>query len=154
MATRDGYVGSSGSRLSDGVYDRRLPPVQPARTAREAPGRVTLTAGGALLLLLLVGAAGVAVDLLLGPSVDVGTLVSLAVGAFLAALLVRRQGLFLIMIAPPLAYLALTALALVVSGVGFGVAGLAAGVVFGFPTMAVATLVAVLTAGLRLISGR
>lgn len=160
MTARDGYADSYSGRPHDsysgrthGAYGRDQQPSAPGVTPASS-ARVTLTLGGAIVLLLLVGATGAAVDLLLGAHLDVGTLVMLPVGAFLAALLVRRRGLFLVVVAPPLAYLVLTGLALVVSGTGLGLTGLAAGVVFGFPTMAVATLLAVIVAGLRQVTGR
>ena len=105
--------------------------------------------------MFVAGALGAFMDLLLGPVLGLGTLVMLAAGSVLACWLVRRRGLLTVVFAAPLVYLAVSAAAAALAPtLSFSAAGIAAGVVFGFPAMAVATALAVVIAALRQVTGR
>lgn len=123
------------------------------RTAEARPG-LSLTGTGALLLLLAAGAVGAVIDTLLSPALGTATTVLLAVGTLLASWLVRRSALFWIVIAPPLVYLVLVAGSLLAGAGVVGLAGVAAGVVYGFPAMAIATVISVVVAAVRQLGHR
>lgn len=121
---------------------------------RSHPG---LTGAGALLLMFVVAAAGGAIDMFTGP----GGLrrifsISLVVAAALAAFLVRRRGLWVVVISPPLLYLFVSFLSTFAAPSGvfdsaskMG-AALVGWLVYGFPEIAASTGVAAVVAGLRL----
>lgn len=117
------------------------------------PARVTLTGAGAVLLLVAAGSVGAAVDLLFGPALGIATTVLLPVGAVAAAWLVRRSALFWVVVAPPLVYLLLVVTTLLVAA-ELTVTAVAAGVVYGFPAMAIATAIAIAIGALRQVSRR
>ncbi len=116
---------------------------------------VTLTGVGAILLVIVAAAVGAVIDTLLGPALGTATAVMLAVGVLGASWLVRRGDLASVVIAPPLVYLLVAVATLLVSS-DFGVtaAGVAAALVYGFPAMAVATMIGVVIASIRHIAGR
>lgn len=117
--------------------------------ARRGP---SLTGTGAVLV--LVGIAGVAgvVDVLAGDALRLVFSGGLVLGALVAALLVIRRDLLTVVFAPPLVFLAASALA-VLLGRGEGGGGLldvaTSWLVYGFPAMAVATGVAAVVALVR-----
>lgn len=119
-----------------------------------APG-MTLTGVGAVLLMVVAAALGAVIDVALGPSLGLATTIMLAVGAVAAAWLVRRRNLFWVVIAPPLVYLLIAVAALLLaSGLGVTLTGLAAALVYGFPAMAIATVLGVVMASVRHVAGR
>lgn len=125
-------------------------PVQPSERTK----RLTLTGVGALVLLVVAGALGAAIDLLFGPGLGTATTVLLPIGALASSWLVRRSALFWVLIAPPLVYLGVLAGSLLLSTGALSPAALAAGLVYGFPAMAIATLVGVAVGALRQVTQR
>jgi hypothetical protein len=97
----------------------------------------------AVLLLGAVALAGGVVDVVTGAGLRLGFAIGLALGSLLAAMLVHRSGLLVVVFTPPLVFLAASMLFVVATG----------WLVYGFPTMATATGVAVVTAGLRIARG-
>lgn len=125
-----------------------------AGAPRADPQRLTLTGIGALVLLVVAGALGAAIDLLFGPGLGTATTVLLPIGALAASWLVRRSALFWVLIAPPLVYLGVLAGSLLLTTGALSLAALAAGLVYGFPAMAIATLVGVAVGALRQVTQR
>ena len=116
--------------------------------------RPTLTGTGAVLLLAgIAGIAGV-IDVVAGDALRLVFSGGLVLGALAAALLVSRRDILAVVFAPPLVYLAASALA-VLLGRGESGGGLldaaASWLVYGFPAMAAATAVAAAVAGIRAI---
>ncbi len=134
-----------------GVKARRDPALAAGRSRSFGAAR-------AVLLLVAVALAGGCVDVVTGTGLRLGFAIGLTLGSLLAALLVRRQGLLAVVFAPPLVFLVASLLFVLVSPGGSGSTGrlldAATGwLVYGFPTMATATGVAVITAGLRVAGG-
>jgi hypothetical protein len=112
----------------------------------------------AVLVLLAVALAGGCIDVVTGAGLRLGFAVGLALGSLLAALLVRRRQLLVVVFAPPLVFLAASLLFVLAAPGGSGSTGrlvdAATGwLVYGFPAMAIATGIAVVTAGLRIARG-
>jgi len=112
----------------------------------------TLTGTGAVLL--LAGVAGVAgvVDVVAGDALRLVFSAGLVLGALLAALLVSRRDVLTVVFAPPLVYLAASAIAVLLGrGEGGGdlIDAAASWLVYGFPAMAAATGAAAAVAGIR-----
>ncbi|HEY6746592.1 MAG TPA: DUF6542 domain-containing protein [Mycobacteriales bacterium] len=104
-----------------------------------------LTGVGAVLLLAGIAAVAGVLDVLAGSSLRLIFAVGLVLGALIAALLVRRRDLLMVVFAPPLVFVAASAVAVLL---GRGESGgtlidlATSWLVFGFPAMAVATGVA------------
>ncbi len=112
----------------------------------------------AVLLLVAVALAGGCVDVVTGTGLRLGFAIGLTLGSLLAALLVHRHGLLLVVFAPPLVFLAASLLFVLASpgragGTGRLVDVATGWLVYGFPTMATATGVAVVVAGIRVGRG-
>jgi hypothetical protein len=112
----------------------------------------TLTGTGAVLL--LAGVAGVAgvIDVVAGDALRLVFSAGLVLGAVLAALLVSRHDVLTVVFAPPLVYLAASAIAVLLGrGEGGGdlIDAAASWLVYGFPAMAAATGAAAAVAGIR-----
>ena len=134
-----------------GVQTRRDP--VPASGRRRPFGAVR-----AVLLLSAVALVGGAVDVVTGTGLRLGFAIGLTFGSLLAAMLVHRPGLLTVVFAPPLVFLAASLVFVLFSPGGSGGTGrlldAATGwLVYGFPTMATATGVAVVTAGIRVARG-
>lgn len=124
------------------------------RAGSPAPG-VTLTGVGAIVLLIVAGAIGAVIDVLLGPALGTATTLMLAVGAVGSTWLVQRCHLASVVLSPPLVYLLLSVMVLLLaSDLGVTLTGLGATLVYGFPAMAIATVLSVLVASIRHITGR
>ena len=111
-------------------------------------GRVGRTLTGVGAVLLLVGVAGVAgvLDVLAGSSLRLIFAAGLVLGTLLASLLVVRRDLLTVVFAPPLVFVAASAVAVLLGRgeTGGGLIDLATSwLVYGFPAMASATAVAV-----------
>jgi hypothetical protein len=122
-----------------------------------ARGGPTLTGPGAVLLLAgIAGVAGV-VDVVAGDALRLVFSAGLVLGALVAALLVARRDLLTVVFAPPLVYLAASAIAVLLGrGEGGGdlIDAAASWLIYGFPAMAAATGAAALVAGIRAARSR
>lgn len=130
--------------------DRRA---APGRDQGEPTGRgPTLTGVGAVLVLTGIALVAGVVDVLAGDALRLVFSGGLVLGTLVAAALVSRRDILTVVFAPPLVYVAASALA-VLLGRGdqnVGLLDAATGwLVYGFPAMAAATGVALLVAGIR-----
>ncbi|MCZ2858025.1 DUF6542 domain-containing protein [Blastococcus sp. VKM Ac-2987] len=122
----------------------------PAAT-RESKLRGSLAVLGMFLLTL----AGCAVDSFVGMGLGMITLVALSASTAAAALLVRRRDLLSVIVAPPLVFVlvAVVNISLAPSAT-LNLPTMATLLVRGFPTMAVATAIAVVLTLVRLVTRR
>jgi hypothetical protein len=123
--------------------------VEQAREQRRydppAAGGPSLTGVGAVLLLAGIAAVAGVLDVLAGSSLRLIFACGLVLGALIASLLVRRRDLLMVVFAPPLVFVAASAVAVLLGRGGNGgtLIDLATSwLVFGFPAMAIATAVA------------
>jgi hypothetical protein len=120
-----------------------------SRVAADRPERGSRLRGwAAVLAVLVVTLAGAAADSYLSAGLGVITLGTLTVAAALGTLLVRRRDLTTMVVTPPLVYIAAAVAATAVFG-SVSLAGLATLLIRGFPSMAVATGVALVLALIR-----
>ena len=134
-----------------GVQARREPMPPVGRRRRFGAVR-------AVLLLAAVALAGGALDAVTGTGLRLGFAIGLVLGSLLAAMAVHRRGLLTVVFAPPLVFLVASLVFVLVSPSRAGQNGrlvdAATGwLVYGFPTMAAATGVAVIVAGIRVANG-
>ncbi|MGY1849443.1 MULTISPECIES: DUF6542 domain-containing protein [unclassified Blastococcus] len=119
-----------------------------------APGsrlRGSLAVLGVFLLTL----AGGAVDSFFGIGLGLITLVALAIGVSAATLLVRRRDLLTVIVAPPLVFTLVAVVNIVLApSATLNLPTMATLLVRGFPTMAVATAIALLLSVVRLVTRR
>jgi hypothetical protein len=118
----------------------------------------SLTGLGAVLVIVVLSAVGGGVDLLTGTGLRLVFAGGLVLGSAVAAALVRRGSLLMVVLAPPLVYLVASAVEVLAAPGGAGSIGTltdaATGwLVYGFPAIATATGVAVVIAGIRLAAG-
>lgn len=114
----------------------------PSRSGREG----ALTGTGAVLLLAGVSAVAGLLDVLAGSALRLIFAAGLVLGTLLASLLVVRRDLLTVVFAPPLVFVAASAVAVLLGRgkTGGGLIDLATSwLVYGFPAMATATGVAV-----------
>jgi hypothetical protein len=130
--------------------------VQSRRRVGEVPdehGGSGVTGLGAIVLLVVISLVGAGVDELTGLGLRLAFSVCLVLGAVLAAAAVRRRDVLMVVLAPPLVYLGVSALFVIVSPDGGARGALldaAAGwLVYGFPAMATATGAAAIVAAVR-----
>ncbi len=139
---------------------------RPAERAAERPGARSRTAApagrdsklrGVLAVagIFLLTLAGCGIDSFVGTGLGLITLVALAAGTAMAALLVRRRDLLTVVVAPPLVFVLVAVVnAALAPSATLNAATLATLLVRGFPTMVAATGVALLLALFRLVSRR
>lgn len=152
----------AGGRHS-GEFRRPSLPVEDRHTGSSTAGRTRvapvsgpgLRGAIAVLGIFLVTLVAAAADSYIGLGLGMITLVALAAGTVVAALLVRRRDLLSVVIAPPLVFVAV---ALVNIGVApsatLSPATMATLLVRGFPAMGIATGAAVLISLFRLVARR
>ncbi|NEK57863.1 hypothetical protein GCU56_08260 [Geodermatophilus sabuli] len=126
-------------------------PAEPRATRRPVPvpergGR--LRGAVAVVVVFLACLAGAAVDSFFGSGPGLVTLVALTAATALATLAVRRRDLVTMVVAPPLVYIAAAAVSTAVFSTA-SLAAMATLLVRGFPTMAIATAVALVLALIR-----
>jgi hypothetical protein len=116
---------------------------------------------GWVAVLVLIGIAGIgaAIDLINHSQVKGGFNISIVVGTVVAILIVRRGAMFPVVVAPPLVYVAASAVLLYTRSSGLRdrkvlLDSAANWLVYGFPAIAGATAAVLIIAGIRLISGR
>ena len=125
---------------------------RPAGPAAEEKGiRGTLAVAGTFLVTL----AGAGVDSFVGIGLGLVTLVTLVAVTGIATLAVRRRDLASVVVAPPLVFVAVAAANIALApSARFNLATIATLLVRGFPTMALATGVALVLALVRLAARR
>lgn len=137
------------------MYDvRNSPPMVPPAPPRGGP---SLTGAGAVAVLCGIAFVAGLVDVLAGDALRLVFSGGLVLGAIVAALLVVRRDLLVVVFAPPLVYVAASALAVLLGRgeAGGGLIDAAAGwLVYGFPAMAAATAAAGLIAAIRTARSR
>jgi hypothetical protein len=122
---------------------------------RPAPAQVSgpsLTGVGAVLLLTGIAAVAGVLDVLAGSSLRLIFACGLVLGALVASVLVVKRDLLMVVFAPPLVFLAASAVAVLLGrgDAGGGLFDLAASwLVYGFPAMAAATGLAGVVALIR-----
>ncbi len=152
----DGWSQSTPVRAS---YRR-----DPAREPIREPGPVRpkergLPSWAALLVLLAISAIGGIIDTISGSQVRGGFNIGIVIASIIAILLVRRSGMFPVVIAPPLVYAGASAAMLYLRSGGLHdkkvlFDGAANWLVYGFPAIAAATAAVLIIAGIRLITHR
>lgn len=109
----------------------------------------------AVLGMFLVTLAGCAVDSFVGMGLGLITLVTLSASTAAAALLVRRRDLLSVIVAPPLVFVLVAVVNIVLApSATLNLPTIATLLVRGFPTMAVATTIAVALTVFRLVTRR
>lgn len=160
-------AGRSSTRDDDG-WDAPTQHVSAAYTARaQAPGHAPDTPRAergvaswiAILVLIGIAAIGGGIDLANNSQVKGGFNISIVVAAVVAVLIVRRSGMFPVVVAPPLVYFAASAVLLYTRSSGLHdrkvlLDAAANWLVYGFPAIAGATAAVLIIAGIRLITGR
>jgi hypothetical protein len=144
----------------------RQPPLEQPRAAagpareRAIPSPAQ-TGGGrirgmvAVVGMFLVTLAAAAADSFLGVGLGTLTLIALVAVTALAALVVRRRDIVTIVVAPPLVFLAVAAVNIgLAPSASFNLPTIATLLVRGFPTMGIATAVALVLALVRLAARR
>jgi Domain of unknown function (DUF6542) len=127
-------------QMRDDVRGRRGDPSQSGRAGG------VLTGTGAVFLLAGVSAVGGLLDVLAGSALRLIFAAGLVLGTLLASLLVLRRDLLTVVFAPPLVFVAASAVAVLLrrGATGGGLVDVATSwLVYGFPAMATATAVAV-----------
>lgn len=109
---------------------------------------------GGVLLIVLGGLIGGSLDFLFAERLGVVVAIGLTLAAALAALITRKRDLISIMVAPPIVYAVIAAMVLLVSTRQIQVTTIADTAIRGFPAMALATGVAALIGGVRLLTSR
>jgi hypothetical protein len=109
----------------------------------------------AVAAMFLVTLAGAGIDSFVGIGLGLVTLVAMFLITAVAALVVRRRDLASVVVAPPLVFLAVAGMNIALApSASFNLPTVATLLVRGFPTMAVATGVALVLALFRLVSRR
>jgi hypothetical protein len=109
----------------------------------------------AVLAMFLVTLAGAGVDSFVGIGLGLVTLIALVSVTVIAALTVRRRDLLSVLVAPPLVFVAVAGVNIALApSASFNLPTIATLLVRGFPTMAIATGVAVVLGLIRLAARR
>jgi hypothetical protein len=151
--------GSERGRIDD-RDDRRpsaRPAARPAAASRPRPSESEGRIRGvvAVLAMFLVTLAGAGIDSFVGIGLGLVTLGTLVTITAIAAWVVRRRDLVSVLIAPPLVFVAVAGLNIVLApSASFNLPTVATLLVRGFPTMAIATGVALVLALVRLAARR
>lgn len=123
--------------------------------ARPVAGGGRVRGAVAVLGIFLVTLAGAAIDSFVGIGLGVITLAALLASTGVAVLAVRRRDLFSVVVAPPLVFVAVAALNIgLAPSASFTLPTVATLLIRGFPTMAMATGLAVVLAVGRLVARR
>jgi hypothetical protein len=104
----------------------------------------------AVLGVFLVTLAGAGIDSFIGVGLGVVTLIALAASTVVATLVVRRSDLVTLVVAPPLVFLGVAAVNIALApSASFNLTTIATLLIRGFPTMAIATVAAIVLALIR-----
>jgi hypothetical protein len=128
----------------------------PARGRAQAPERGGRVRGVvAVIGIFLITLAGAAVDSFIGIGLGTVTLGALVGSTAIASLVVRRRDLASVVVAPPLIFIAVAGLNIALApSASLNTATVATLLIRGFPTMAIATGVALVLALIRLVARR
>lgn len=138
---------------SASVTARPKPPKQ--NTAKPAADGGRFRGVVAVLTMFLVTLAGAGVDSFVGIGLGLITLAALVSVTALAVLTVRRRDLLSVLVAPPLIFVAVAGVNVALApSASFNLATIATLLVRGFPTMALATGVALVLGLMRLVARR
>jgi len=147
-------------RYRDAPGDQRRAATGPVRE-RAARESVEAGRGGrlrglvAVVGMFLVTLAGAGIDSFVGIGLGTVTLAAMVSVTALAALLVRRRDIVSVVVAPPLVFLAVAAVNIALApSASFNLPTIATLLVRGFPTMGIATGVALVLALIRLAARR
>jgi hypothetical protein len=145
-------AGDAPSTAQASAWDR-LAAAGPVRRERGLPG------WAALLVLIVITLLGILVDAARGQQLGTGFNVGIIAGSVIGILVVRRSGMFPVVIAPPIVYSLGAGISLYVRSSGLHDRGVlidAASnwLVYGFPAIAAATASALIIAGIRLVVRR
>ena len=148
-------------RVEDRYRQAPLEQPRPAARERAIPSPAQSGSGGrirgivAVVGMFLVTLGAAAADSFLGVGLGTLTQVALVAATALAALLVRRNDIVTVVVAPPLVFLAVAAVNIgLAPSASFNLPTIATLLVRGFPTMGIATGVALVLALVRLVSRR
>ncbi|HEV7210216.1 MAG TPA: DUF6542 domain-containing protein [Blastococcus sp.] len=132
------------------AFDVPRPAGARGRTMAEETGGRKLRGIVAVVGVFLLTLAGAAVDSFVGIGLGTITLITLVGSTVLATLLVRRRDLLSMVVAPPLVFTAVAAVNIALApSASANLATIATLLVRGFPTMAIATVVALVLALVR-----
>lgn len=132
----------------------QLTELQPAAQLGTRPNTILAGFGG-VVLIIVVTAIGASADVILNDKVGIWSGVALIIGAFFAALMTRKSDLLSVIVAPPIIYTFFAALSVwLTSTSSISVTALADVAVSGFAPMALATGVAALLGGIKLLTTR
>lgn len=162
QASRPVARGSERGRIDDrDDRDDRRPSARPAARPAAASRPRPSESGGrirgivAVLAMFLVTLAGAGIDSFVGIGLGLVTLGTLVTITAIAAWVVRRRDLVSVLIAPPLVFVAVAGLNIALApSASFNLPTVATLLVRGFPTMAIATGVALVLALVRLAARR
>jgi hypothetical protein len=169
-----GYAGSRSSRSTDGnaldaaFYPQAYP--QPSRTRASARERLQavgqpaarergLPGWGGLLVLVGMTTLGILFDTVRGHQLALGFNVGIISGAVIAILVVRRSGMFPVVVAPPIVYSLGAGISLYIRSGGLSdrsvlIDAATNWLVYGFPAIAAATASVLIIGGIRLVVRR
>lgn len=168
-ADRVAMTGAAASNRVAQRRDVRPPPPWDPRTAGPRPSkgqrgtsaapqsarRFTLTGLGAVAFIFVITLAVATLESVLGIGLRSLTLIALAGSTLLAGLWVRRSDIATIVVAPPLVFALVASLEIgLAPTLAFTPTVLATLLVRGFPTMSIATAIALLVCGYRIIKHR
>jgi uncharacterized protein DUF6542 len=150
------------------AWDAAFPPRSPtprssARERLESTALATRERGlpgwVGLLVLAAIMVAGILVDAAGGHQLGTGFNIGIIAGSIIAVLIVRRSGMFPVVVAPPIVYSLGAGISLYVRSSGLHDRGVLIDaatnwLVYGFPAIAAATASVLIIAGIRLIARR
>jgi hypothetical protein len=127
-----------------------------AQNTTDAPAWRNLPAWAALLVLFGITAVGCVIDLMAGNSLSWIFNWSVVIASLAAVLMVRRSEIFAVVVAPPIIYAVGSLVMILIRSGGLSdrrvlYDAAANWLVYGFPTMAAATAIVLVVAGVRLI---
>ena len=109
---------------------------------------------GGVILVAIGGLVGAILDYLFTDRLGIVTAIGLTLGAVVAALVTRKRDLVSVIVAPPIVYAVIATIVLLISSRPIRITSIADVAIRGFPAMALATGVAAVIAGARLVMSR
>ncbi|PRZ40996.1 hypothetical protein CLV47_11229 [Antricoccus suffuscus] len=158
-APRSTTAGTDIPGARRGSATRVKPDLGEARELRQPPtagtGPSTVLAGfGGVILIIITAGIGALIDHMVSSKLGVFTGIGLCIGAFFAALVTRKLDLLSVIVAPPIVYALFGVLLIWLSPTTVDKYSLAEIAIAGFPWMALATGIALLIGGVKLMTTR